>query len=70
MTWLVACEQLKNDARFGWYKVKQAAMYVALDRTFGKSTTLSHHDQLELLVRPWNQAFSTETNLRAWTKAR
>lgn len=60
--------QLKNDAGFGWYKVKQQAMMVQMDRTRGRSVALSHQDQLELLVNPWNKAFSTETNLRAWAK--
>ena len=67
---LVNFWQLKNDAGFGWYKVKQHAMFVQLDRTYGSSTGLSHRDQLELLVNPWNKAFSTATNLRAWAKVR
>jgi len=65
---LVNFWQLKNDAGFGWYKVKQDAMLVQMDRTRGSSVALSHQDQLELLVNPWNKAFSTETNLRAWAK--
>ena len=65
---LVNFWQLKNDAGFGWYKVKQQAMFVQMDRSRGRSVALSHQDQLELLVKPWNKAFSTETNLRAWAK--
>lgn len=65
---LVNFWQLKNDSGFGWYKVKQSAMYVQMDKTRGASVALSHQDQLELLVNPWNKAFSTQTNLRAWAK--
>ena len=65
---LVNFWQLKNDSSFGWYKVKQQAILVQMDKTRGRSVALSHHDQLELLVKPWSKGFSTETNLRAWTK--
>jgi hypothetical protein len=35
-------------------------------RTYGRSMTLSHAKQIELVTKPWNVAFSKEVNLKAW----
>jgi len=43
-------------------------MFVQMDRSRGSSVALSHKEQLELLVKPWNKAFSAESNLKAWAK--
>lgn len=51
----------------GWYKVKQQAAIEQLRATNGSSSSLSHSRQLGLLVTCWHNAFSRETNERAWS---
>ena len=63
---LVNFWQMKNAKDVGWYKSKQIAVVEQVCRT--GSAALSHAKQLELLVNSWNEGFSKEANLRAWSK--
>lgn len=48
------------------YKIKQRAIFTQMQRTGNKSPTLSYSRQLELMIPAWQNAFSRETNQRAW----
>jgi len=50
------------------YKLKQKAIFKQMALTGNKNPNLSHAKQLELMVTAWHNAFSQETNERAWRK--
>ena len=63
---------LKNTKDLGWFKVKQQALLLLSQRLShqrpqGKGgIMLSFELQLQLLVKPWHVAFSSENNRKAW----
>jgi len=57
---------MKNAKDVGWYKLKQCAVTKQIHEV--GSASLSHAQQLALIVPAWNNAFSKEVNLLGWKK--